>query len=80
MAVSVTVLPCGNEEEQAWPQSIPLGELVTVPLPPSITTSSVNVGSGTAVAVLDGGAADAPGADITEAARKARIAMTFISK
>ena len=33
VAVRVTIVPVGKLLEQTWPQSIPLGLLVTVPLP-----------------------------------------------
>ena len=43
-AVSVTVIPPENEREQVVPQLMPLGALVTVPLPdPFLVTWSVNV-------------------------------------
>jgi hypothetical protein len=42
VAVSVTVVPCVNEAEQVAPQSIPAGELVTVPEPvPDFDTVSM---------------------------------------
>jgi hypothetical protein len=41
-AVKVTVVPCANWAEQLLPQSIPAGELVTVPEPvPALVTVSV---------------------------------------
>jgi hypothetical protein len=43
-AVSVTVVPPENDREQVVPQLMPLGLLVTVPLPvPFLVTCSVNV-------------------------------------
>jgi hypothetical protein len=43
-AVSVTVVPPENDREQAVPQLMPLGLLVTVPLPvPFLVTWSVKV-------------------------------------
>src|SRR5437899_2858783 len=48
VAVSVTVVPCENEAEQVAPQSIPVGELVTVPEPvPDFVTVRVCVGTPT---------------------------------
>jgi len=42
--VTVTVVPPENDGEQVVPQLMPLGLLVTVPLPvPFLLTSSVNV-------------------------------------
>jgi len=42
--VSVTVVPPENDREQVAPQLMPLGLLVTVPLPvPFLLTWSVNV-------------------------------------
>jgi hypothetical protein len=43
-ALSVTVVPPENDREHAVPQLMPLGLLVTVPLPvPLLATCSVNV-------------------------------------
>jgi hypothetical protein len=53
VAVSVTAVPLANACEQGAPQSIPAGELVTVPDPlPDLTRESVTVGVNVAVTVL----------------------------
>jgi hypothetical protein len=42
VAVSVTIVPFANEVAQVAPQSIPAGELITVPVPdPAFVTVSV---------------------------------------
>jgi hypothetical protein len=45
VGVSVTTVPCGYAREQVAPQSIPAGELETLPLPvPALLTVSVWLG------------------------------------
>jgi hypothetical protein len=54
VAVSVTAVCAGKATEQIPPQSIPPGELVTVPCPePAFETVSVNVSGGGAAVVND---------------------------
>jgi hypothetical protein len=52
-AISVTVLSVANEAVHVWPQSIPAGWLVTLPLPVTVTASGNCVGRArTNVAVI----------------------------
>jgi len=54
VAVNVTTVPSLNGDEQVAPQSIPTGELVTVPEPePAFVTVSVCVGTVLNVAVTE---------------------------
>ena len=53
VAVSVTVVPRGNDAEHAALQSMPAGELITVPWPkPEKLMGSVAAGTGTGSCTL----------------------------
>jgi hypothetical protein len=52
LAESVTVLPAVKVLVQLFPQLIPAGTLVTLPVPPP-TFTTVNAGEGSNVAVTD---------------------------